>query len=613
MNTLSMLKGKLDEAKVADKKYYLSVDLETRSDYIACCGISWSKLDAISIPFMCTDAERKEGYFTHLEEVNVIKRILDVLQHDSAYIIGQNFLYDAQYIASNWFAFVPAHFDTMLAQHCAFPTMPKALDFLASMYCEFYRYWKDDGKKWDWNMPEEQLWIYNCDDCVNTFEAAGVLQGVITQLKLEEPWTFQTRMVSHVLMCMLRGVKIDLMRRSNLELTMMDAIVQYELWFHNLLLPDVHITKKGNKPWYRSPIQQAQIFYDALGIAPVKNRKTGGRTCDDAALTTIAKREPIVKPITDAMANYRSVCTLNSNFIQAKLDPDNRIRCSYNLAGTDTFRLSSSENAFGRGMNLQTITAGEEVDEDGEPLTQHDNERHFTLPNLRQCFIPDAGKMIADIDLERADLQVVIWEADDDELKDIIKSGLNYHIENAKAIFGGNPVKSSAPDSPYHKAKAGVHAVNYGCKPKTLAGVLGITVSEADRFIQRWFEAHPKIKKWHIRIEEELMATRSVSNKFGNKIRYFDRMSGLLPQALAWVPQSTVGLVINKGWANVADNLPWVDVLMQVHDSLVVQFPVSRKDDSQQILDQMTIIIPYADPLRIPCSMKASFNNWGEC
>ena len=32
-------------------------------------------------------------------------------------------------------------------------------------------------------------------------------------------------------------------------------------------------------------------------------------------------------------------------------------------------------------------------------------------------FVPDEGYLIADADLDRADLQVVVWEADDQDLK----------------------------------------------------------------------------------------------------------------------------------------------------------------------------------------------------
>ena len=43
--------------------------------------------------------------------------------------------------------------------------------------------------------------------------------------------------------------------------------------------------------------------------------------------------------------------------LRTPLDPDGRMRCSYNVSGTENWRWSSSKNVYGRGTNLQNITA----------------------------------------------------------------------------------------------------------------------------------------------------------------------------------------------------------------------------------------------------------------
>jgi hypothetical protein len=61
-----------------------------------------------------------------------------------------------------------------------FLELPKALHFQASMYAEWYKYWKDDGKFWDpLKMPNEKHWAYNCTDGVYTWEIAS-LQRMLT-------------------------------------------------------------------------------------------------------------------------------------------------------------------------------------------------------------------------------------------------------------------------------------------------------------------------------------------------------------------------------------------------------------------------------------------------
>lgn len=233
----------------------------------------------------------------------------------------------------------------------------------------------------------------------------------------------------------------------------------------------------------------------------------------------------------------------------------------------------------------------------------------INLPNLRKMFIPDPDFTIMEGDLARADAQVVFWEADDEELKDLCRSGIDLHIENAKTIYR---VQIPSYDQ-RQKAKVFVHAVDYYVQARTLSAELGVTVHEAEQLITRWFSAHPKIRKWHERIKIELSLTRSVSNKFGFRKYFFDKLDKLLPEALAWVPQSTVAIVTYHGMKNLARDVPEVQVLLQVHDSLVMQTPTSNCPEIfPRIKAAMEIPIPYDDPLTIPIDITASEISWGE-
>ncbi len=236
------------------------------------------------------------------------------------------------------------------------------------------------------------------------------------------------------------------------------------------------------------------------------------------------------------------------------------------------------------------------------------------LPNLRRMYIPDPGMIIIEGDLARADAQVVAWDAGDEGLKKIFRAGKDIHTENARNIYniseGAEPTKIQR-----HKAKGGVHAVDYVVSAKTLAAALNISYPEAQKFIDSWFEAHPAIKAWHKRIEKELSETRTVSNIFGFKRKYFDRVEQLLPKATAWIGQSTVAITINKGMINVRRRFDKkeVQILLQVHDSLVLQVPEELFPEIVlEIEHEMLIPIPYSDPLTIPVTFKASSISWGD-
>lgn len=252
----------------------------------------------------------------------------------------------------------------------------------------------------------------------------------------------------------------------------------------------------------------------------------------------------------------------------------------------------------------------------------------FKLPNVRDLFIPDPDHIVADIDLDRADVQVVAAEADEPLLKEALRIGADIHLLNAYAIMGQEVpdltwLVEGHAEFPRIKAEKKVqrgmakpwcHGTNYGASARTSGRAAGITQVASERAKRNYFGMFPGIPRWHRRVEEQLIRTRSVSNRFGYKRTYFDRIEGLLPQALAWVPQSTVGLVINEGWENLAARVPEVDVLLQVHDSLVIQF---HKKHYPHILPRihecMLIEIPYPETLVIPAGIKLSHRSWGDC
>lgn len=591
----------------------LAVDIETRRRQIACIGVAWTHLDAMCIPLIT----REGSYWSFEEEFMLVKLMRKLFMHPNVRIVGQNFLYDIQYLTWQWGIPIDrALDDTMIAHHVCFPAMPKGLDFLSSMYCKFHRYWKEEGKDFDLDHDDpEQLWQYNCLDAVATFEIMGVLEeliplevktpdGDIAKPNLEAQYREQMEISFACYRAMLAGVRIDNKKKLEVQLDLMAYASEYEAYFQRIIPPWLHDSGK-RKPWYRSPQQCAEIFYDYCKVKPVFNRKTRKITTEGEALRIIGQREPIVRPITDALMQYRSLETI-AEAVASEVDDDGRMRCSYGPSNTITFRLSSTQNAWGRGCNMQNVTTGEKYAQEDWKFFPVKS----TFPNLRKYFVPDPGCIFLDVDLEKADANVVAAEANDEELLQIFASGADVHTENAKAIFG--PTRGIIPQF-RQLAKQGVHATNYGITASALARVLNITIKEAEAFQKAWFAAHPGILDWHKRVMSSLYATRSVSNRFGYYIRFEDRVEQCFTEALAWIPQSTVALVINKLWLRILKELPWVQVLMQVHDSLVMQIPqvyYPRRAEVRALAQ--TIEIPYESPVILRVGLKMSDVSWGD-
>lgn len=220
--------------------------------------------------------------------------------------------------------------------------------------------------------------------------------------------------------------------------------------------------------------------------------------------------------------------------------------------------------------------------------------------------MPDPGFVFVDVDLEQADVQVVAWEAGSDRLKEVFRDpDKDLHDENTAVIYGIR--RGEVSDSEFKKkrgnTKAGVHGTNYRGSAFAVAKSLGITLKEAKEFQRIWFGANPEILEWHQRTEAMIIEKGYLENKFGFRMPFIKRIDKhLLNEAQAWVPQSTVGTVINKGWENIARDIDGriCQVMMQVHDSLLIQI---RKDLITEILPQikqaMTIPIPYEDELII--------------
>lgn len=570
----------------------LGVDIETIRHEIACIGIAWSPLEALCIPIR-TSFE----YWSVEEELLLISLVRQVLEHPNARIVGQNFHYDSQYLSLKWGIAPRCTDDTMVAQHLLFLGMPKTLYFIASLYCDFYQYWKDDLKDYKKAPTDDnKFFSYNCRDCCYTLEAMNVLDRLLDRTpgmrekyneRMRELWPTVLRMT-------LRGVRVNTKMREKLSIDLLHAAMARQEFL------DTVIGRPFNP---QSPKQMREFFYNEMGVKPQKSRITKKPSLGAEILQQMPEDYPLLAPITDTIIEMRSLKTFRSTFIESPLDDDARVRSFFAMCGTETTRFASGENAFGRGMNLQNVSKGDRA------------RTRLAMPNVREMFVPDPGFMIVDIDLAGADAQVVAWEANDPTMKQLFKEKKTKIAAFAAREIFGTAAGSDGKTEPYYtRAKMGGHATNYGAWPTTVAKALGISVHEADKFQKKWFGVFPGILQWHTRIQRDLDQRQEVINAFGYRKHFFGRTDKALPEALAWGPQSTVAVVTNKALAIIDQEFDMVQLLMQVHDSIVFQLLRELVEAIvPQVLKRAEIVIPYPDPLIIPWGCKYSSRSWGEC
>lgn len=329
---------------------------------VDCIGFASSKREAICIPFTHPGAEGAGvHYWDFNDELAITEFVIDILR--SRPIVFHNALWDCQVIARRWAAMPRLHADTQVMQHVCFPgllggkidpvtgTVDKkgsslSLSFIASMYCDNYCFWKDDGRTFDPAIHDEnQLWDYNCVDCVRTYECFNSLSTTVDKLNLRDQLDIEMRLFAPVLRMMFRGVRYDAV---NAEMQ------QYQLTRSRDLTREWLNTAVGCDFNPDSTPQMRALFYDDLQCQQIRNRKTGAPSLDDAALDTIARRSPLLRPLVSQIQNYRTLDTLRSA-LDVRVSDDGRIRSCFNIGFVETFRFSSNETAFGEGGNLQNL------------------------------------------------------------------------------------------------------------------------------------------------------------------------------------------------------------------------------------------------------------------
>ena len=336
---------------VAERPLKIVIDLEIRYNTILCLGIATSTVDAICIPIF--DFKGK-AWFTELEYIQFTNSLRDLLGHPNIRLCNQNILFDLQFLYWEMLIYCKTVYCTMTGGHVIFPSIEKALHTQCSLYSDYYRYWKDDGKFWvgKVTITDEQLWYYNCEDCVNTFDLWEKQEAVVAVTpSLAYPISFQMRVLNHVHRMMLRGVKVDVDLRNKMLGDVMHFISVSEAYVAFCILRDINVN---------SYVQLAELFYTTLAIPPMRNKKKKV-SCDETVMKEMAVKYPMVAHLCYAITISRSY-SITAGAISSGVDKDGRWRCSYIVPGTKTYRFASKKNAYGTGLNLQNITKGGEIE-----------------------------------------------------------------------------------------------------------------------------------------------------------------------------------------------------------------------------------------------------------
>ena len=534
-----------------------------------CIGIATSPQTAMCIP-VCY-AGSGDPYWSVEEEAQVWRWLAELMANPRVRKVAHNGQYDMLVLRRHGVKVVNFWLDTMNLMNVVYPGFPKALDFVSSIFTR-QPYYKD--------AIHTDRWWYNAMDAAVTYEVALKL---IEEAKEFRVWDFYRNHVHPLIQIYVevqeRGVRVDTAKLAEAR-----AQVEREIEELQRKLDEA----VGHPLNVNSPAQVRKYLYDELKL-PKRFSRQGTLTSGEAALRALRARYDV--PAIDLILALRERKKLLSVYLNAPFDPDGRMRASYNVAGTETGRLSSSESIDGTGTNLQNVPHG--------------------IP--RQVIVPDPGNVFVGADLSQAEARVVAWLAQDERMIEVFESGGDIHKRNASFIFG-KPEAEVTPEERY-LAKRVVHASNYGMGPRKFAQIAEISEKQAEELLERYFATFPRIREWHREVEQTIRRTRTLVNPFGRRRTFYDRIGPeLFREAYAYIPQSTVADQLHRATLEIYARLPeGARIALQVHDSIVVECRAEQVELVKQIVKEALErpIVIKGRPLVIPAEVKVG-SNWDE-
>ena len=435
----------------------------------------------------------------------------------------------------------------------------------------------------------ENDWVYNGLDCCVTLEIVNTLLQVADPVA-RKTYEFSKALQGPVLEMSMTGLRVDLERRDEVQKKFTKTLKEIEAQFNEIMFGVYGFTINWN-----SAAQLKHLFYEVMGFSPIKKRGVNGTTvtADREALERLSMNL-MAEPLCIRILAMRDLIK-KIQFLKTPIDPDGRMRCSFNIAGTNTGRLASSMSDLGTGRNLQN------VDRD-----------------LRSIFIADPGMKFGNLDLEQADARNVgalAWtyfkRTYGDKFAgaylDACESG-DLHTATAKLAWPELPWPGDKKgdraiadqivyrqDSYRQLAKKLGHGTNYYGTPRTMALHTKTPTKQIEEFQRRYFSGFKCIPEWHNHVKMLLRETGQITTLFDRRRTFFGRPTedSTIREAIAFAPQSMTADEIDHGMLKLFRTAK-VRLLVQVHDSLLFQFPEEQEDT----------IIPLAmECLRVPLEL----------
>lgn len=342
-----------------------------------------------------------------------------------------------------------------------------------------------------------------------------------------------------------------------------------------------------------SPKQLGQVLFEDLGLKGGKKTKTGYSTSQDV-LEKIIDAHPVVPLVLE----YRMLTKLSSTYLkglQEQVFPDNKIHTIYKQTLTHTGRLSSVD------PNLQNI-----------PVRSEEGKL------IRKAFVSHNGYLVS-FDYSQIELRILAHMAHVTNLIDAFNQGKDIHRHTAALVFG---VKDEEVTPQMRsQAKAVNFGIIYGMSEFRLSKDIGMSISEARDFINKYFETYPEVKTYMDEVVETCKKQGYVSTLLNRK-RYIptinDKNFMVRQQAQRYAMntpiQGTGADILKLAMIEVDKALKEKhlksQMILQVHDELI--FDVFE-DELEEVMSLVKEKMENCIKMDVPLIVEGNYaKNWCE-
>jgi len=496
-----------------------------------------------------------------MDKSECIALLKPLLEDKSVLKVGHNMKYDWQMFAKEGLHITPCDDNMLISYVLDGASHSHSMDNLSIEYCEHtpIKFEEVAGKgkaqvTFDKVAINEAL-TYAAEDAEITLRLHKILKPRLAREKMVSVYeTIERPLIPIIAQMELDGVKVDTEALHEMSKDFANKLSVLEKEIYHLAGREFNVS---------SPKQVGEVLFDEMGLQGGKKTKTGVHSTSVSILEKLAlEGHEIVQKILE----HRGLSKLKSTYtdaLQEQINPDTgRVHTSYNVTGTSTGRLSSSD------PNLQNI-----------PIRTEEGRK------IREAFIAKDGHVLVSVDYSQVELRLIAEMADVAALKQAFKDGVDIHALTASRVFDVS-LNEVTPEL-RRQAKAVNFGIIYGISGFGLAKQLSCSVGEASEFIKRYLARFHEIETFMEETKELAKRDGYVKTLYGRKCyipgiqdKNQMRVRGAERQAINAPLQGTAADIMKIAMGRMPKALKSAKLsakmLLQVHDELI--FEVAEKE-----------------------------------